>query len=174
VWPLAAAALSIERVAYIWISRQPTAFTRLIALAPWLGRMEATDAIATMFCAFKLLQGSVFLGWCLVHARAGAPCMTGGPETLAAGAALVGIGQLLNARVFGLLGRSGVFYGHQFGTQPRWQTAFPFSVMRHPQYVGVCLSIWGLFLVMRFPYPDWWVLPAVETAYYAAGSALER
>jgi len=50
---------------------------------------------------------------------------------------------------------------------------FPFSVLSHPQYVGTLLTIWGLFLAARFPHDDWYALPILETAYYAAGAWLE-
>ena len=43
-----------------------------------------------------------------------------------------------------------------------------------PQYVGTVLSIWGFFLVMRFPHDDWLVLPVLETIYYTLGARLER
>jgi Glycosyltransferase Family 4 len=33
--------------------------------------------------------------------------------------------------------------------------------------------IWGGFLAVRFPHPDWYVLPVVETLYYALGAHLE-
>jgi methylene-fatty-acyl-phospholipid synthase len=55
-----------------------------------------------------------------------------------------------------------------------WCRAFPFSVLQHPQYVGTVLSIWGFFLVMRFPHDDWYLLPIVETVYYALGAYFEQ
>jgi phosphatidyl-N-methylethanolamine N-methyltransferase len=36
------------------------------------------------------------------------------------------------------------------------------------------MTIWGVFLIARFPNPDWFVLPVLETAYYAIGARLER
>jgi hypothetical protein len=36
------------------------------------------------------------------------------------------------------------------------------------------LSIWGFFLLMRFPHGDWYVIPALESVYYLAGAYLER
>jgi hypothetical protein len=43
----------------------------------------------------------------------------------------------------------------------------------HPQYVGAVLTIWGVFLIVRFPHGDWLVLPALETVYYALGARFE-
>ena len=36
------------------------------------------------------------------------------------------------------------------------------------------MSIWGFFLIMRFPHGDWFVLPALETVYYALGAYYEQ
>jgi methylene-fatty-acyl-phospholipid synthase len=55
----------------------------------------------------------------------------------------------------------------------RWTQGFPFSLFKHPQYVGTVLSIWGFFLVARYPQDDWWLLPALETIYYGIGAVLE-
>ena len=46
-------------------------------------------------------------------------------------------------------------------------------MVAHPQYVGAVLTIWGFFLVMRFPHADWFLLPAVETVYYSVGAYFE-
>jgi hypothetical protein len=83
-------------------------------------------------------------------------------------------GQVLNVSVFHRLGRIGVFYGDRLGYQLPWYQCFPFSLLSHPQYVGTVMTIWGVFLALRFPHSDWSILPALETAYYAAGSYLEE
>jgi len=51
--------------------------------------------------------------------------------------------------------------------------AFPFSLLSHPQYVGTVLTIWGAFLLLRFPHDDWYALPVLETIYYTAGAWFE-
>ena len=71
------------------------------------------------------------------------------------------------------LGTVGVFYGDRLGHDVAWCERFPFSFCAHPQYVGVVLTIWGFFFGMRFPHDDWFVLPALETLYYAVGARLE-
>jgi methylene-fatty-acyl-phospholipid synthase len=86
---------------------------------------------------------------------------------------LVILGQGLNLGVFYRLGSSGVFYGNRFGHQIPWCREFPFSFFDHPQYVGALASIWGFFITMRFPYHDWYLLPALETVYYGIGAWLE-
>ena len=35
------------------------------------------------------------------------------------------------------------------------------------------LTIWGFFLLLRFPHDDWFLLPVLETLYYAVGTFLE-
>src|SRR5262245_53735664 len=56
------------------------------------------------------------------------------------------------------------------GHSRRW---WPFSLLAHPQYVGTVLTIWGLFLALRFPHDDSYALPVIETLYYAAATWLE-
>jgi hypothetical protein len=96
------------------------------------------------------------------------------PGALALGGAALAVGQVLNWSVFYRLGTVGVFYGDRLGYEVPWCQAFPFSWLSHPQYVGTVLSIWGFFLVMRFPEADWLVLPVLETVYYVVGSLLEE
>jgi hypothetical protein len=64
---------------------------------------------------------------------------------------LIAGGQTLNLSVFYRLGKSGVFTAIDFGHQVPWCRGFPFSLFKHPQYAGMLLSIWGFFLVVRFP-----------------------
>ena len=174
VLPLAAAALAIERLVYIWISRRPDTLERLLSRWSLLSSAGAINVLAGLFGVFKVVQLAVFFTWCGLYSRLQPSHSWPDYDAIVAGALLIVGGQLLNLRVFHLLGRTGVFYGTRFGAQLPWRTDFPFSVMSHPQYVGACMSVWGFFLVMRFPYDDWYVLPILETAYYAAGSVLER
>ena len=67
-----------------------------------------------------------------------------------------------------------MYYGVRFGHEVPWCRDFPFSLLKHPQYVGAVMSIWGFFLVMRFPHGDWFVLPALEAVYYALGAYCEQ
>jgi len=122
VWT-AAALLSVERIAYILIWRDPATFTS------WSTRRAfaivgggPVDLLVVLFASFKV----------------------------------------------------SVFYGNKFGHSVSWCRRFPFTWFEHPQYVGTALAIWGFFFAMRFPAPDWIVLPLLESAYYAAGARLER
>ncbi len=169
----AAVALSVERACYVWIARSPGAFRARCARpsVAWLG--EPVAVVGTLFCAFKLVQLAVFAGWCYAHATGSLMPASRDPAALAAGGALLVAGQILNASVFYRLGAVGVFFGARLGYEIPWCRAFPFSVFSHPQYVGAVLSIWGLFLIMRFPHDDWSVLPALETFYYSLSMILE-
>ena len=169
----AAVLLSLERICYVWIWHRPAAFSSWCN-RPWCAWMGAPiDALARLFYLFKALQVAVFLGWCYVQGNGSLWPLDGSPWSMAGGALLLAAGQLLNASVFYRLGRVGVFYGNKFGYNVPWCHEFPFSVFAHPQYLGAVLSIWGFFLIMRFPHDDWYVLPLLETLYYVVGTYFE-
>jgi len=168
----AAILLAIERVAYVWIWRYPASFAALCGRL-WEGPREPVVVLEKLFNFFKVIQISVFLGWCYLHPN-GLLWSAGRALPLAAGATLIVVGQVLNFSVFYRLGTVGVFYGNRFGYEIPWCTEFPFSLLDHPQYVGALLSIWGLFLALQFPRHDWYALPALETVYYALGAYLEQ
>ena len=59
---VAAALLSVERLTYIAVWSRPAWFQ---AVCRRLG--SPVDVLASLFIVFKLIQVSVFVGWCLVH-----------------------------------------------------------------------------------------------------------
>lgn len=164
--------LGIERACYVWISRAPETFRQWCerpAVARW---GEPIAIVQLLFFAFKLLQGAVFLGWCVILGGPALPPIQTLPLT--AGLATVLVGQALSTLVFYRLGRVGTFFGDRLGYRGRRCRAFPFSVLSHPQYVGAVLTVWGFFLIMRFPHADWALVPAAETLLYVAGALLEE
>ena len=168
----AAILLAFERIAYVWVWRYPRSFGALCAL--FSEKPYAPVAVLErLFDCFKVIQISVFLAWCYFHPNR-PPWLSGSIVPLTAGATLVIIGQVLNLSVFYRLGSVGVFYGNRFGYEVPWCTGFPFSLIDHPQYVGALISIWGFFLAMRYPYPDWYLLPLLETLYYGVGARFEQ
>jgi phosphatidyl-N-methylethanolamine N-methyltransferase len=170
----AAAALSLERACYVWVARAPGQFRRWCARPAVAMLGEPVAIVRRLFYGFKVVQFTVFGGWCYLH---GAGSLTPADSEVIArgiGAALVLAGQALNATVFYRLGSVGVFYGDRLGYEVPWCRGFPFSVLSHPQYVGTVLSIWGFFVAMRFPHDDWVLLPVLETVYYAVGTHLEE
>jgi len=164
--------LSLERLAYAWIWRHPEAFRAWCARVTQDG-IRPVDGLRYLFYAFKVIQLAVFAGWCYLHGGRSVR-LDAGAGPIVAGAVLIAIGQVLNFAVFYRLGNIGVFYGNRFGHLSLSCRRFPFSVFDHPQYVGAVLSIWGLFLILRFPHGDWIALPLLETAYYYLGARAER
>jgi phosphatidyl-N-methylethanolamine N-methyltransferase len=175
LWLLLAAAalLSLERICYIWISRAPDAF-RAWCARPLIARLgEPVDVVHALFLTFKGIQGVVFVGWCYWHSGGELFPLPGSPWTIGLGGVLILSGQFLSYSVFHQLGRVGVFYGSRLGHEVPWCTGFPFTQLAHPQYVGTVMSIWGFFLITRFPNPDWIVLPLLESIYYWIGAHYE-
>ena len=169
----AAVLLSLERLFYVWVWRAPGAFRDACAGVPLPQMVDPGDTLRFFFCGFKLLQSAVFVGWCYLYGR-GLLWPSAPGVFLVLGCVLLTFGQTLNLGVFYRLGAVGVFYGNRFGYDIRWCREFPFSLCDHPQYVGAVLSIWGFFLIMRFPHSDWSVIPLLETVYYALGAYWER
>ncbi len=174
VFLIAAALLSIERICYVWVWRFPESFRSLCrtAFAGVLG--EPVDALRRIFCGFKALQLVVFVGWCYIFGQGSLWPASSDVLVPIAGLVLIAVGQVFNLGVFLRLGNQGVFYGNRFGFEIPWNDAFPFSLLKHPQYVGAVLSIWGFFIAMRFPRPDWYLIPALETLYYFLGAHFEQ
>ncbi len=176
VWLLltAAVALGLERAAYIFIARRPEHFRRLCR-HPAMARLgEPVAVVAKMLYGFKAIQFSIFAAWCLVHAGGRVLPEEPDPVAIVVGGAAIVAGQILNWSVFYRLRTVGVFYGARLGHAVPWCRGFPFSLCAHPQYLGVVLTIWGFFLALRFPHDDWFILPALETFYYAIGAHLEH
>ena len=171
---VAAVLLSLERIAYVVIWRAPDTFCTFCARPMVRPFGEPIDILQKFFYGFKGVQLAVFFGWCYGYGNGKLWPPDSGGLALCIGALLIVAGQLLNYSVFAQLGKVGVFYGNKMGYGVPWCRDFPFSVLNHPQYIGASLSIWGFFLVMRFPYDDWYVLPAIETLYYALGAHFEQ
>ena len=169
----AAVVLSLERVCYVWIWRAPDAFRAWCDDLRIIDSRDPVDVLQLLFYGFKVLQISVFLGWCFIYGNGSLLPLSAGMVSFSLGMGLIVVGQMLNLSVFYRLGKVGVFYGNKFGYQVLWCRKFPFSWFKHPQYMGALLSIWGFFLVMRFPNEDWYILPALETVYYVLGARYE-
>jgi methylene-fatty-acyl-phospholipid synthase len=171
---VAAVLLSLERLCYVYIARCPDAFRALCSrpAVAYLG--SPIEVVQKLFYGFKGLQFAVFFGWCVVHGHAASWPLRGDLLPFGVGVACIVAGQMLNLSVFYRLGQVGVFYGNRLGYDVPWCRAFPFSLLKHPQYIGTVLSIWGFFLVLRFPHHDWYLIPTIETVYYALGAYFEQ
>jgi len=170
---LAAALLSLERLCYIYISRAPERFRRFCTRPAVASFGDPVDVVRKLFYGFKGIQCAVFFGWCYLHGLESPSPVDKDLLPLAIGGTLIVAGQILNCGVFLRLGKVGVLYGNKLGCDIPWSRAFPFSWFKHPQYVGTVWSIWGFFLIMRFPHSDWYMLPTLVTVYYTLGSYFE-
>ena len=170
----AAALLSVERITYVLIWREPVAFKRWSMRGAWAAAGGPVELLVVLFAAFKVIQIAVFVAWHLALGDGTLLPYSRDPGVLAAGVLLIGVGQALNLSVFTRLGTIGVFYGNKLGHTVSWCRKFPFTWFAHPQYVGTVVAIWGFFVLMRFPAQDWIVLPLLESVYYTLGAHLER
>ncbi|MDT8439613.1 MAG: methyltransferase [Wenzhouxiangellaceae bacterium] len=166
--------LSLERVTYWWAWNHPEVFTAQARRRDRLLHHDPVRALGRLFVVFKFIQIGVLLGWCMVFGQTWLPLPTAPSGAIVLGLSLLALGQALNFGVIWRLKAEGMFYGNRFGRAIEWQTGFPFSIVRHPQYVGALLSVWAFLLIMRFPNPDWLALPLVSTALYAWGIHVER
>lgn len=71
---------------------------------------------------------------------------------------LFALGQILNYRVYDLLGEEGVYYGGCFGKDLPWVEKFPFGYFRDPQYVGSIMSLLGVSCWVPFPFIALWTV----------------
>ena len=171
---VAAALLSLERICYVLVWHYPESFR---ALCGHLGNAASGGPVAVLqklFYCFKGIQLAVFCWWCYFYANGSFSLLNGGLLSVVSGGALIVAGQILNFGVFYRLGTTGVFYGNQFGYKIRWCRQFPFSLLKHPQYVGTLFSIWGFFLATGFAHDNWYWLPSLETVYYIVGAYFEQ
>ncbi|MEX1081609.1 MAG: methyltransferase [Halofilum sp. (in: g-proteobacteria)] len=172
---LAALALALEKATYWWVWHYPQRFQAWYVRQPLLREMaDPAAAFERLFRLFKAIQLLVYGGWIIWFSIRTEWLPNGDPLWLSLALLLIAIGQLLNMAVFARLGRAGTFYGVRFGQSVPWVEGFPFSMVSHPQYTGTVLSIWGLFLLMRFPQSDWIALPILATIYYAFNAWFER
>lgn len=174
VFLIAAALLSLERICYVWVWQAPASFRAVCRHPIGASFGEPVAVLQKLFYCFKGIQVAVFVGWCYLYGHGSLSPLHGDGVALGAGGILIVAGQILNLGVFYRLGTVGVFYGNKLGYEIPWCRAFPFSLLRHPQYVGTVLSIWGFFLARCFPHGDWYVLPMLETVYYVLGASFEQ
>src|SRR5262247_1392753 len=109
LFAVAAVALATERISYIWISRRPELFTRLLVDTRILETVHPIDMVRFLFVGFKVLQEAVFVQWVVTHGGPSFMLELRSPAAAALGVLLVIIGQWFNVSVFLLLGADGVF-----------------------------------------------------------------
>mmetsp|Transcript_110145 Transcript_110145/g.329284 ORF Transcript_110145/g.329284 Transcript_110145/m.329284 type:complete len:200 (+) Transcript_110145:378-977(+) len=95
---------------------------------------------------------------------------------LCVGLPLLGLGQWLNMSVFGAIGAIGVYYGSQLGYKVPWHEGFPYNLgISDPQYWGVVLCVWGMYLTVMADgdiFSGSYLVPWLETFWYVASMKL--
>jgi len=95
---------------------------------------------------------------------------------LCIGLALICLGQLLNGAVYNAIGAVGVYYGSQLGYDVPWYSGFPYNIgISDPQYWGVILCVWGLYLALTAEsnvFGGLFAVPWIETFWYLTSMKL--
>uniref|UniRef100_A0A7S3LI74 phosphatidyl-N-methylethanolamine N-methyltransferase n=1 Tax=Aplanochytrium stocchinoi TaxID=215587 RepID=A0A7S3LI74_9STRA len=155
--------LSLERLAYGVVWKQPHVFSKIAKKAGYPGKEP--EFIFNLVRLFKLVQIYVFATWYYTHYGTSVPSLT--TTQFMVGLPILAFGQLLNFMVWYRIGIDGVCYGCKFGRSIPWCTQFPYSHFNHPQYLGAILTVWGMFIFcwQDCPY-DWYAIPVIETSLY--------
>jgi methylene-fatty-acyl-phospholipid synthase len=146
--------LSPERIFYIVVNYNPHVVTKLF-------HKNEVRFISRMCLFFKMYQAGIFYLYFVnydIHLNFSL-----------LGTLLILKGQLLNLYCFYLLKEEGIFYGNQFNKQLPWITTFPYNVMQNPQYIGVIISIWGMWFNTTDPY----TIPMISSVLYYIGAKVE-
>lgn len=98
------------------------------------------------------------------------------PLLAVGGVGLVIFGQVLNAGIYRAIGHKGVYYGFKLGHTIPWVDGFPFTVVRHPQYVGsVATVVGGACLCSGMVAPgELWALTSYWTLLYVLTGIMEH
>ena len=147
---------AIPHIFYAWIWYDPSQFTRLVK------PIEPCRAMSSISVALKALQLVAVIPFFQFQSLSWSAIL------------MIGFGQYLNFRVYSLLGEIGVYYGHGFGHQTTWVTEFPFSTIRHPQYIGCLLSIAGICAWLPKDFVIWWMALYEFTAWVESHGKLTR
>ena len=150
---LAMVLLAFERMVYTIVWLFPAHFVHFAktCLRPVLihvGKDQPLDCIVFLFYVSKVFQFGSLFGY--YFAIGPLPALASiSTFRLLLGTQLFLVGQLLNAAIYNAIGKAGVYYGYKIGVPVPWCTGFPFNVFTmHPQYAGVCLSIFGGGILM--------------------------
>eukprot|EP00891_Asterochloris_glomerata_P001017 jgi/Astpho2/1017/Aster-00840 len=127
-----------------WIVVSALALPHMLYSFVWLNnrawrklfQKNSVHFFACIASLLKVVQFTALALWYNVNDHKLDPRLTA-PSQLLVAVLLIGAGQLFNFSTFKAIGEPGL--GHKVP----WCTGFPFNVVRHPQYVGSVLSIWG-------------------------------
>ena len=161
--------LGIERILYGFWFIYPKAFEKKVREGSFGRRLQAEPLLWK--CAMKLgmyvkvFQFSVVIFDLLLRCDLDFPPSSQEAIIKAvAGVVLLLIGQGLNYAVFKALKPIGVYYGYEFGYEVPMVTCFPYNTgISDPQYWGVVLCIWGIYLTLG---ASSYIVPVLETFWY--------
>jgi methylene-fatty-acyl-phospholipid synthase len=165
------AVLGPERLTYGFVYHYTPSFRRICNLGA-TGKADLT-IMHTLVSTFKVVQILAVasdlgpkLKWSLPLAAMVAD--ESAMLRLAVGLALIAFGQLLNASIYWAIGSVGVHYGHQLGHTVPWCEGWPFTFLSNPQYIGVVLTFWGIYLALAPSWTDyeWFTIPLVISFWY--------
>mmetsp|Transcript_110869 Transcript_110869/g.220509 ORF Transcript_110869/g.220509 Transcript_110869/m.220509 type:complete len:198 (-) Transcript_110869:113-706(-) len=173
---VAFALLGIERFLYGWIYHFPESF-KAACRGPLKGLYHNAEGKYWLVAkhlgiVIKVFQFGI-IGYDLLFRCS----LTIAPMVrLCIGIALLLAGQALNSSTFNAIGAMGVYYGSQLGYEVPWYEGFPYNIgISDPQYWGVVLCIWGVYLItmtsdniLAAPY----LVPWLETFWYVASMKL--
>jgi len=128
-FPTAFLFVSVGYYAYLWYF--PTR---------WMSFVSPNDPCTTMARVSMVMR---LFQWCCALSISSLSLSYYQPWVYFGAFICIAAGQYLNARVYQLLGQTGVYYGSRFGKKVPWVTEFPYGVIRDPQYVGSILTFVG-------------------------------
>eukprot|EP00931_Biecheleriopsis_adriatica_P086936 TRINITY_DN61483_c0_g1_i1.p1 TRINITY_DN61483_c0_g1~~TRINITY_DN61483_c0_g1_i1.p1 ORF type:complete len:253 (-),score=51.18 TRINITY_DN61483_c0_g1_i1:57-755(-) len=104
------------------------------------------DVFASLEVVAKILQGGSLLAYLGAAGRSAAwtAVITAPAWCWGIFGSFVAAGQALNVATYNAIGNAGVYYGFKLGREVPWCYGFPFNAgLRHPQYLGVVLTLFG-------------------------------
>lgn len=176
VFQLGVAALFIERMCYTWVHTFSPSFKRFCKTP--VGRMmgkKPLDVVLTIFYINKVIQLGTFVGFYFYIIDFQSPFQRGfswsgvTPLQWVWLVHAIVVGQGFNTAIYRAIGKAGVYYGYRLDEESPWVTGFPFSVVPHPQYFGVCMCCIGVNIFVATPLhiaSGWFNLTLVQVLYY--------
>lgn len=162
--------LSIERILYGFWYIYPKSFEKHVRKGTFGGRLQAEPLLwkvaMTLGMYIKVFQFSVVIFDLLMRCDLGLNPFASQEAMIRVigGVVLLIMGQGLNYATFKALKPVGVYYGYEFGYDVPMVTGFPYNIgISDPQYWGVILCIWGIYLVLG---ASSHVVPVLETFWY--------
>ena len=138
------AVLVLPHIYYYFLWTNPKAWLARCKKHKW---GDACHAMANGAHVFKAAQFYALYRW---YTTAGAGAWANDWAGVAqwqwlVAVACAGAGQFLNYSIYKAIGEDGVYYGTKFGKHIPWCYDFPFDRpwLRHPQYLGVVLTLVG-------------------------------